>query len=203
VLKSVVWAVAASLLAAAVATGLSFYQTPTYQASVKILVDEENATKTNLNTDVAGLLAITPTVAALVTTKPVAQAVVEQLPQANAGEVLKNTSVEQNPGTLIINVSYQDSKPKRAQQVANAIGEAVSQRVPEVLLSDNAVTATVYESATLPHTPAGPHPLRNGLVALMVGLMLSAGLIAVREYRRGKLPLGLSKGEGSGYGDQG
>src|SRR5215213_2455225 len=104
------------------ASGFSLYQTPTYEASIKILVGQKSAAVTNLGADVSGLQALALTVARAVPTTPVAQAVVEQLnlPNGSAGKVLKNMSVEQDPGTILINVSYKDSNPKRAQQIANA-----------------------------------------------------------------------------------
>jgi len=46
------------------------------------------------------------------------------------------------------------------------------------------ITAAVYEKATIPDTPGSPKPLRNGLLALVVGLVLSAALIAGYELLR-------------------
>jgi hypothetical protein len=42
--------------------------------------------------------------------------------------------------------------------------------------TDVTTTATVWEPASLPVAPASPKPLRNGLLALVVGLALCAGL---------------------------
>ncbi len=41
----------------------------------------------------------------------------------------------------------------------------------------SAVTAKVWEPATLPETPVSPHPLRNGLLTLVIGLVLWAGTV--------------------------
>jgi hypothetical protein len=38
------------------------------------------------------------------------------------------------------------------------------------------MTATLFEKASPPDTPASPKPLRNGLLALVAGLALCAGL---------------------------
>src|SRR3712207_5225079 len=94
------------------AVGFSLNQTPTYQASVKMLVSQKSPGGPNLGGDISGLQEVTLTVARAVDTEPVAQGVVEQLnqPELSAGEVLANMSVEPDPGTMFINVSYEDSR---------------------------------------------------------------------------------------------
>jgi capsular polysaccharide biosynthesis protein len=48
----------------------------------------------------------------------------------------------------------------------------------------NSMTATLFYKASVPDAPASPHPLRNGLVALVVALALSAALIEARRQVR-------------------
>jgi hypothetical protein len=38
------------------------------------------------------------------------------------------------------------------------------------------LTAKLYEEAVVPDSPVSPHPLRNGLLTLVIGLVLCAGL---------------------------
>jgi capsular polysaccharide biosynthesis protein len=123
----------------------------------------------------------TLTVATVVLTESVAQGVVEQLnrPELSAREVLANTSVERESGTMFIDVSYKDPDPKRAQLITNTIGQVVSEKILEVSLGASAITATVWEPATLPKTPVSPDPVRNMLLALatwglMLGLLITA-----------------------------
>jgi capsular polysaccharide biosynthesis protein len=147
--------VAALLVAAVVAVGSYALQTPKYEASIKILVGQKEPPATPgihplPNARVPGLLQrYTLTIAKAVPTEPVAQAVVKRLslPKGSAGEVLENMSVEQDPGTMYIDVTYTDSDPKRAQLVANAIGQVVSQRVDQMHLGNNTITAALWQPA--------------------------------------------------------
>jgi uncharacterized protein involved in exopolysaccharide biosynthesis len=41
----------------------------------------------------------------------------------------------------------------------------------------NSMTAALYDKASVPDAPASPKPLRNGILALVVALALSAALI--------------------------
>src|SRR5919107_974056 len=132
------------------------------------------------------LVALVTTGAAIaVPTTPVAEAVVERLeapPEGGAGEVLANSSAEPDPGTVFVNVSYKDSDPKRAQLIANTIGIVLSKKIPEMTLGANAITATVWEPATLPETPLSPDPIRNGIIGLMLGSLLGLVLAFLLEH---------------------
>jgi capsular polysaccharide biosynthesis protein len=190
------WAVAASLLACVVVTWATAQQTSKYEASIKILVGQKEPPATSEagihplpNARVPGLRQrYTLTIAKMVPTKPVAQAVVKRLslPKGSAGKVLENMSVESDPGTMYIDVTYTDSDPKRAQLVANAIGQVVSQRVGEAHLGNNTITAMLWQPAQLPQNPVSPKPLRNGFIALVATLAISGAIVAGREYLRGR-----------------
>jgi hypothetical protein len=45
----------------------------------------------------------------------------------------------------------------------------------------------VYEKAAVPATPVSPHPLRNGLLTLVIGLMLCAGTVVALPGVRAKV----------------
>jgi capsular exopolysaccharide synthesis family protein len=51
-----------------------------------------------------------------------------------------------------------------------------------VSVGANAITATVWEPATLPETPVSPDPIRNGIIALVMGSLLGVVLAFLLEY---------------------
>lgn len=167
------------------AVGASLVQTPTYTASIKIFVGQEvsDDSGTSLGGDVAGLQQITQTMAQAVDTRPVAEAVIQRLDlQESPDAVVAKTTSEQIGATQFIEVSYTDTSPEEAQETANAIGEVFSEQISEVSASANAITATVWEPAVVPDAPVSPDPLRNGLLALVVGTMLGLGLAFLLEH---------------------
>lgn len=130
-----------------------------------------------------GLQQLTLTVAEAVGTRPVAEGVIEELNlKLTPEEFLENLSVAQVSSTQFIQVSYRDPNPERAQRVANTIGEVFSEQVSEVSPSANAITATLWERAVPPESPASPDILLNTLLALVLGLMLGVGLAFLLEY---------------------
>jgi capsular polysaccharide biosynthesis protein len=181
-----VWTIVlVAVLTAGSALGFSLLQTPTYEASVLILVGQETTGDTNLGAaDVTDLQELALTVAKAVPTSPIAEAVVERLDlqEGSVGEVINNVSAEPDPGTMFVNVSYRDSDPERAQLIANTIGQVLSEKISEVSLGANAITAKVWEPATLPETPVSPDPIRNGILALVLGSLLGVVLAFLLEY---------------------
>jgi capsular polysaccharide biosynthesis protein len=174
-------------LTAGSALGFSLLQTPTYQASAQILVGQKVTGGKYPNpgvADVSDLQEIALTVAKAVPTTPVAETVVERLdlPEGSAGEVINNVSAEPDPGTMFVIVSYKDSDPERAQLIVNTIGKALSERISEVSVGANAITATVWEPASLPETPVSPDPVRNVVIALVLGGLLGVVLAFSVEY---------------------
>ena len=170
------------------ALGISLLQTPTYEASMMVLVGQKTTSDTNFNAaDVTELQELALTVAQAVPTTPVAESVVERLnlQEASAEGVLNNISAEPDPGTMFVNVSYKDSDPERAQRIANAIGKVLSEKISEVSVGANAITATVWEPATLPETPVSPDPIRDGIIALVLGSLLGVVLAFLLEYVSG------------------
>lgn len=168
------------------ALGFSLIQTPSYEASTKILIGQKATADTprSLSGEIQGLQEAAPTMARAVTTRPVAQAVVEQLglPGVGTEALLKNLSAQQEPGTTFIDILYKDSDPQRAQLIANTTGQVFSEQVSKVSPGNSAITATVWEPAVLPKSPVSPNPARNSLLALAFGILLGVGVAFLLEY---------------------
>lgn len=170
------------LLLTGAAVGFSLQQTPMYQASIQILVGQERGITSTPN-DVVGLQQLTRTMAEAINSRPVADAVIrEQNLNMQPDVFLSNMKVAQIPNTQFIKVDYKDPNPERAQRIANSIGDVFSNRISQISPSANSITATVWERAVTPNKPVSPNPVRNGLLALALGLMLGLGLAFLLEY---------------------
>jgi capsular polysaccharide biosynthesis protein len=164
------------------AVNLSLAQTPQYEATARILIAQEQEVGVTGGTG-QGLQELIPTVADLVSTRPIANAVIQGLDlQMTAGEFLRNLTVDQVDSTQSIEVSYRSSDSERARDIANAVAGTVSDRISEVNLGAEALTVTVWEQAVAPDAPVSPDPVRNGLLALVIGLLLGLGVAFFLEY---------------------
>ena len=183
VIRRRLWVISVvAVVLAGAAVGFSMAQTPVYEASIKILVGQESGITQDPNYTM-GLQQLTQTMVGGVSSRPVANAVIRQENlRMTTEEFLSHLSAEQEPNTQWIQVNYTDSSPERAQRVANAIGDVFSKQVSEVSPNANAITATVWERAVVPEAPVTPNPVRNGLLALVLGLIIGVGLAFLLEY---------------------
>lgn len=171
--------VATVLVGAAV--GASLLQTPRYEASVQILVGQGGLTESP--NEVLGLQQLTQTMAQIASSRPVSEAVIEDLDlSADVEEFASNRTVSQVSATQVIEIGYTDTDPVRAQEIANATAEAFSEQVSEMTSSDTPITARILSRAEAPDEPASPEPLRNGALALAFGAMLGVGLALLLEF---------------------
>jgi capsular polysaccharide biosynthesis protein len=185
VLVNRVWViVAAVLVCVGVLLGFGLAQTPTYESSIKLIVGQERKADTpgDLGGEVQGLEQFTQTMVTAVETRPVADAVIGRLKLKTSPDAfLKNLSAEQDGASQFIDVSYRDTDPERARQVANTVGAVFSEQVAGVSPGDNNLTAVVWQRATTPSEPVSPDVRRNTLLALVLGLILGVSLAFLLE----------------------
>jgi len=184
ILRQRLWIIVlVTLMVTGLAAGFTYTQTPTYQASVIILIGQKGGSSTdNLLTEVQGLQGIMETLSTALTTRPVAQGVVHELDLPMSPEAVQaNLSAELVGTSQFIEVSYADQDSDRAKRIVNTVGEVFSRQVAEVSSDTNNITATVWEKA-VGSDVVSPNPSRNILLALMLGLMLGVGLAFVLDY---------------------
>lgn len=176
-----------TLLFAGAGLGFSLSRPPAYEASIKVLVAQEEGADVpgNLAGDVAGLQQLTNTVAEAIYSRPIAEEVIEQRGlDTNPDDFLsEDLDVEPVTDTQFVRVAYTDADPRRAARVANTVGEVFSERITGAIPNANAITATVWEPAVAPGDPANPSPLVYGLAASLLGLMAGLVLALLLDHR--------------------
>jgi capsular exopolysaccharide synthesis family protein len=173
------------VLALGSAVGLSLLQTPQYQSSITLLVGQERGI-IGPGGDPNILQLLSPTMATAVMSEPVAEGVDKKLDLRTSPEyLLAGVTAEHVTDTQFVEVSYTGSDPKETQRIVNAFGEVFSEKISE-LSPNETLTVTVWRPATSPGTPISPNPVRNGLFALVGGIMLGIGLAFLREFLDGR-----------------
>ena len=195
VLRRHLWVIMlVTVVAVGAAVGFSLMQTPRYESSIRILISETGRNRPeSVAGDVQGLQQLTATMAEAVQSIPVAEEVLKRvdLPGGTPEGLRGDMTERQQPGTMFITVSYRDTDPERAQLIANTIGEVFSEQVSKiapstVAPSTNTITATVWEPARLPTDPVSPNLVRNGALALVIGIFLGVMLALLLDYRADK-----------------
>lgn len=179
-----------AILLAGVVLGYDLVRAPVYEASVMILVGHEEVPNGpeviepgGLQGEVEGLALVTQTVIEAAQSRPTAQAVIQRLDlQMSPDDLLENFRVEQVHASQFIQVTYQGSDRDETQLIANTLGDEIAKQALQVNPSANAITATVYESASLPDEPTSPDTLRDVVVALALGGLLGVALAILLEH---------------------
>lgn len=167
------------------ALGFHLLQTPTYESYVRVLIADEGAEgEGNLGGTIEGLQLLTQTLVEGAKSVPVAEDVARRVNfPTSATDVLADLSVTQVGNTQFIEVSYKAASPEQAQQVTQAMGEVMSERISEITPISGNITARVWEPATLPTYPKSADPLVSGVLTLALGLTLGVALAFLLEYR--------------------
>jgi capsular polysaccharide biosynthesis protein len=179
-----IWMILLSaILLAGLVVAYNLQQTPIYEASIKIIVGQRAGVDPMITPPIYDLQASAKTMAEATEGYRIAEAAIQRynLPMS-PDALLENLNAEAAAESQFIEVTYTDPNKARAQQVVNAVGVVLSDHVKELSPSAEGVTATVWEEARMPDSPIRPNPIRNGVLALMVGGMIGIGLAFLLEY---------------------
>jgi capsular polysaccharide biosynthesis protein len=143
---------AAIVLVAMTVSIASLAKTPQYEASTKILIGQEKDSQqpSGLPAQAERLQEVTMTLAEATRTRPVAEATIERLGlHMTPDEFLERLDAETVDNTQFIEVSYTDVDPKRAQVVANTVGDVLSKKVRVTSPGANSTIANIWEHLPL------------------------------------------------------
>jgi non-specific protein-tyrosine kinase len=194
---TVVVCLALAIGAALAATGLT---TPVYEARTQLFVATHTGDDTaQLNQGQSFSQARVQSYAAIVTTRQVTEHVVKQLRLRTTPEELASRITADAPlNTVLINITVRDTAPRRAALIANAVGERFSAVVEQLETpkhpagskksgkhaegdSASPVSLGITQEAVAPIAPVSPRPLLNLAAGVLGGLLLGAGVVALRE----------------------
>ncbi|MFF7977804.1 polysaccharide biosynthesis tyrosine autokinase [Streptomyces sp. NPDC007901] len=185
--------------AAIAATNLS---TPVYEARTQLFVATRSGEDTaQLNEGQTFSQARVQSYAAIVTTRQVTEHVVKELKLRTTPEELASRITARAPlNTVLIDITVQDTAPGRAARIANAVAKqfgSVVERLetPRPLAGSaragkkqsredtpvSPVSLGVTQEAVAPVAPISPRPLLNLAAGVLGGLLLGAGVVALRE----------------------
>jgi capsular polysaccharide biosynthesis protein len=167
-----------------VVVGRDLVQHPVYEASAQIMVGQEQSRGVpgTLEGQIGGLEALAGTAVEAVHSRRVAEDVIQKLDLKTTPEsLLSGLTVEQVTDTQFIWIRYRGPNPAEAQEIANAVAVASSDQISEVSPSAG-IKIVVWEPATRPEAPVSPNPMRSGIMALVLGLILGIGLALLLDY---------------------
>lgn len=172
-----------TFIAILVSTGVSFFAvSPVYEANTTLLVDINKKPGAEMITSeqlsVSEKLAVT--YGEIIKSKSVLNEVEDSLDLSCGYEELSDkVNVSSINKTQIISVSVQDTNPKRAAEIANAIPTAFQQEVKRITEAND---VKVIDKAVVPRKPAKPNKATIIAISAILGIMISLFVIFSLEY---------------------
>jgi capsular polysaccharide biosynthesis protein len=150
---------------------------PVYQATAMVIVGKRAENQADKQVEYNSVLAnqqLAKTYETIAKSRTVLERVKAQIGGGISGEV----NVQAVKGTEIIAVSVTDKDPKRAALIANKLTEEFANRVKEIKKVDS---VGIIDEAVAPGSPITPKKASNAVLALILGLFVSLGLVFLLE----------------------
>jgi capsular polysaccharide biosynthesis protein len=175
------------LLTVSAAIGVSFLQQPVYDATAKVVVSPRAAAsqQDNLSNTISGLQVLAIEMEAAGLNRSMVEEIVDTQGEPSTvseADINNNLTIAQLEDTRFLTLTYSDTERNRAQEVVNNAAEIFAREAPEASGVADYAAVKVSANAGVPPAPEDPDLLRNGLGALVIGLMLGVGLAFLLEY---------------------
>jgi len=154
-------------------------RTPMYKSETSIVLVSENkenynTTELQLNKNLVG------TYTEIIKSRKVLEPVIKNLKLKTSYNKLKNrVTVTSVQNTEIIKVAVADSNPKEAKKIANEIAKVFSTEIQQIYNLNN---VTVVDKAIAATSAYNVNYIKDNVIYLAIGLVLSCGVIFIRFY---------------------
>ena len=170
----------AAIVAGAIGFAYSFFLiTPQYESTTSIYISTSKGNENSMTYSDAQLASqLTKDYEELILGRTVLEKVIDVYKLDESYESLKNrVTVANTSNTRIITITVKDPNPANAQIIANSIRDAAAIHIKDVT---DVEAVNVADEANLPGSPCEPSIPKWTLIAAMIGVILSAGIIIVQ-----------------------
>ena len=164
-----------------------FVLSPVYETNTTLIVNKSESSESQGMTgdeyNVSQKLAVT--YGEIIKSRSVLNEVIKSLGlNMTYDELVSKISVSPVDSTQIISIKVQDTNPKKAMDIANAIPKVFTKEVQRITKANG---AEVIDTAVLPENPIKPNKLMNVAIATVLGLMISLFVVFLLEYMDNKI----------------
>lgn len=180
------WLIVITAILCAVITfvGTMLFVTPQYQSSTMFYVnnnsDSQGEASVGISSgDISASRGLVKSYIVILYTRETLNDVIDYAGvDRSYGEIRNMIAAEAVNDTEIFRVDVTSSDPLEAERIANAIAQILPQRISSII---EGTSAKIVDSAVVPFRPSSPHKIQNAMVAFMLCLVLTAGVVIVLE----------------------
>lgn len=175
--------VAITLTATIISGVISFFViNPVYEASTKVFIGKEESDDAAYNSsDINMYQQLLQTYAQAIKTKDLVNRAISGLSydELEASSVVDALTVNPISSTQILEIKYKSKDAEEAKDVLKGITDEFIVTAKELVPNGN---VRVIEEVELPENPVSPNKKMNIVIAFLLGLMVSVGLVFLLEY---------------------
>lgn len=164
-----------------------YFITPVYQSRADLLISQtstENALSNLSLGEIESNLKLIESYQFIVKSRRVMEKTAESLGvEYKPKELLEKIKVETNGNSQILSVIVEDSDAGKAAEIANTVSKVFQSEIKSILKLENIHLLSLATAEESPE-PIRPRPLLNSMIALVVGLVLSIGIVFLKKYSR-------------------
>jgi capsular polysaccharide biosynthesis protein len=173
-----------TLTAVIVSGGVSFFLlTPVYQSSTQLLVNQSKSDQPAYNIgEIQTNLQLINTYNVIMKSPAILEKVIADLDlKLTATQLNSKLTVASEKDSQVINLSVQDTDPKKAAAIANKTAEVFQEEIVKIMNVNN-VSILAKAEVGEDTSPIKPKPLLNIAIAMVVGLMAGVGIAFLLEF---------------------
>lgn len=178
VLKNrIVVILAAMILCAMVAVGYTKICIQPMYSSTSILYILTQSTSITSLTDIQLGTQLTSDYVQLIKSRPVLEQVIKNLKLDYKYKELEELITVENPdNTRILEITVQATEPEAAKLIVDELAEVSRSKISDIMSTD---APNVAQKGYISKTPVNVHLVKNILIGLMIGFVLSSGVLIV------------------------
>lgn len=182
--KKAVVIILVSIIGAAVAGGYAFFvATPIYESTAKIYISTQSTSITSL-ADIQVGSSLAYDYQEMIVSRKFLNELKSNLGLTYSYKQMHNMVTVENPAnTRILNISIKSPNPEEAKTMANELANISKVNISEIMKTDE---PTFYEKAIASNAPVEPQKKKIILIGFLLGFLLSAGIVVVRNIMNDK-----------------
>ena len=154
-----------------------FLMTPMYESTSALYVLSKSTSITSL-ADVQLGTSLTDDYVVVAKGRPVLEQVIRNLDLDMDYETLEKMITINNPSnSRILEITVEDSEPKKAKLIADEVADVVSAFIAEKMDQD---PPTVIQHGYADGKPVSPHKTKNTILGALLGMVVACGVIVLR-----------------------
>lgn len=157
-----------------------FLKEPKYKSDVNVIIVNKDKQTTSLQSDLAANQKLAATYRELVGSRIILNQVIDNLDlNYSIGQLQQMISVENVNDTEIIKITVSSSEPKEAKVIANETAKIFQDEVKDIYNLEN---ISIVDKAILAKEPYNINILKESVIYIALGMVLSCGVIFVIYY---------------------